>query len=299
MQMAEPESEQAGDPCPDAARLRIIQLDGSIVIEDIPAYSTVLRLKTEISSRLGMPVACQHLVLGDNALENDSELDATKFTELLLVYNERPTYTWDKENNPCKDMLDITEEVGSHLRVPKLAYDYCNVLTQEPIYEGCHYFQFVMHKIGDEQWCGLVHDAAQAGSRPGGRQLKAWTYYCGRMHCSYESLKNLRDGFAALHAQGHLGKGFQTLTPSGDVIGMLVDLDRGALVFDLNGSLQGGCTIPRLPMRAITHVDTRQDHVELRKLFLTEVPKTSLEALTGELARPEDCERIYKYSNRD
>lgn len=145
---------------------------------------------------------------------------------------------------------------------------------------GIHYIEFVMHHIGDEQWCGVVANKSQAGSKFGGRSLKAWTYYCGRINSSGGTIT---DGKGALQAQGIAVKEFDKLRQSGDIIGMLVDLESGALAFDLNGKLQGACAIPRQPMYILTHVDTPRDHVELRKPSLADAPPANLEALTGAL----------------
>jgi len=197
--------------------------------------------------------------------------------QLTLVVDETPLKTWDVEGNPGKTML---EGHGSVVSSPNLRCDYCNVLTREPIRSGRHYFRFIMHEIGDEQWCGLVSDARQAGPRFSGRSLSAWTYYCGRMGQAFSSIV---DGLGALHAQGRAVKEFKKLQPRGDIIGMLVDLDVGAVAFDLNGELQGACAVPKEPLWVLTHLDTKRDRVELEKPSLVDAPPANLDALTGAL----------------
>merc|ERR1712187_22126 len=88
----------------------------------------------------------------------------------------------------------------------------------------------------------------------------------------------------ALHAEGRAVKEFEKLKPSGDVIGMLVDLDKGAIAFELNGQLQGACPVPTgTPLWVLTHLDRPQDHVELLKLALQDAPQESIQALSGAL----------------
>ena len=163
---------------------------------------------------------------------------------------------------------------------PELRRDFVNVLTKEPIRRGAHYFQFVMHKIGDEQWCGVTADSSTAGARFSGRSLDAWTYYCGRQghHGS------IYDGKAALHARRRAVMEFdKPRGEGGDTIGMVVDVDSGALAFDLNGKFQGACAVPHAPLYVLTHLDDSDDHVELLKLSTHDAPQASLEALKGPL----------------
>eukprot|EP00971_Amphidinium_carterae_P183695 3646445-Amphidinium_carterae.1 len=161
--------------------------------------------------------------------------------------------------------------------------DFVNVLTKEPIRAGRHYFEFVMHFIGDEQACGVVNDPTQAGPFHNLRMLRAWTYYCGRMRRALNA-GNIKDGLGALHAKGKAITEFKKLKQSGDVIGMLVDMDRAAVAFSLNGELQGACPIEvDKPLYVITCVDTPKDHVELRKLNLHDAPPSHLQSLEGAL----------------
>merc|ERR1719253_1150094 len=94
----------------------------------------------------------------------------------------------------------------------------------------------------------------------------------------------IRDGAGALHPEGKAVKEFKKVRPSGDVIGMLADLETGAVAFDLNGELQGACAIPLdRPLWVLTHLDEPDDKVELRKPCLADAPPANLEALKGAL----------------
>jgi len=65
---------------------------------------------------------------------------------------------------------------------------------------------------------------------------------------------------------------------------MLVDCEKGAVAFDLNGNIQGACEIPKkTPLWVLTHVDTPMDHVELRKPSLHDAAPANFEALKGAL----------------
>jgi len=95
---------------------------------------------------------------------------------------------------------------------------------------------------------------------------------------------DIHDGKGALHAKGRAVKEFQKLRPSGDVIGLLADLEAGAVAFDLNGELQGACAIPtNTPLWLLTHLDRPEDKVELRKPCLADAPPANLESLKGAL----------------
>jgi len=277
--LVRPDVAEASAAAEDEPTVQVKSLAGTVLAEVKPIPNTTLELKVALEELLGRPVALQKLVVSGSMkiLSNDETL-AREPLEVLCLHDETPLWTWDLDGNPQKEMLTI--EMG-RVTCPNLRTDYLNVLTKEPMRSGRHYFEFVMHHIGDEQWCGVVANSKQAGSRVGGRSLTAWTYYCGRMRSHYDSLK---DGKGALHAEGRAVVEFAKPQPSGDVIGMLVDLDAGAIAFDLNGELQGACAIPvGQPLWVITHVDTPRDDVELRKPSLVEAAPANLEALSGAL----------------
>ncbi|CAE7394779.1 UVR8 [Symbiodinium pilosum] len=120
-----------------------------------------------------------------------------------------------------------------------------------------------------------------AGSRVNGRSLLAWTYYCGRANRRHGTMHN---GTGGLHACKTAVAEFEKACDPGNVIGMLVDVDKRVVAFDLDGRVQGACEIPgEKPLYVITQMDTPWDHVELRKPSLEEAPPANLEALTGAL----------------
>jgi len=257
-------------------------LSGVVLASVCPVPPNILQLKIAFQEQTSTPVALQKLVEfeGTHIYQNDEDLSGESL-KVYMMTDETPLFSWDLDSNPDKAMLDL--EGSSIVTCPRLRTDYLNVLTKEPLSRGVHYFEFVMHHIGDEQWCGLVKHAGLAGTRTDGRSVSAqgWTYYCGRMRSTSGSI---RDGKGALHAEGCAVKEFQKVRPSGDVIGMLADLKTGAIAFDLNGELQGACAIPTdTPLWVLTHLDTPKDKVELRKPCLAEAPPANLEALQGAL----------------
>lgn len=257
-------------------------LAGETVLEVRPVPYNVAELKQAIEREIGIHYALQRLVRDGCIYEDDDEKLPNVSLEIMLLMNEVPLYSWDIDGNPDWDQI-VGE--GSTVRAPKLRSDYVNVVTQEPMRSGVHYIEFVMHKIGDEQWCGVVTDKSQAGRKVGGRSLNAWTYYCGRQG----QTGSIHDGKAALHVgpRPPLRRAVKEFEKphgeGGDVLGMLVDLNQGAVAFDLNGRLQGACPVPKQPLYILTHLDTPDDRVELRKPSLQEVPPANLEALKGAL----------------
>jgi len=260
-----------------------------------PVPPDILGLKMAIKEQTSVSVALQKLIEfgGTHVYEDKEILKDDSDLELLMVIDETPMFTWNIDDNPGKDALSL--EGTSILSCPRLRTDYCNVLTKEPITKGVHYFEFVMHCIGDEQWCGVVKDPSQGGPRHSGRSLKGWTYYCGRVG---SSRGDIRDGKGALHAEGRAVAEFKKLGGKGDIIGMLVDLQFGAIAFDLNGELQGAFAISTdAPLWCITHVDTPQDKVELRKPCLMDAPPANLEALKGALLEIKKGEKLQHWRN--
>lgn len=285
--MSDSQAQKFGDAEVDAY-VTVRSLGGAVIVVVSPVPPNIQDLKQNIESRASVPVGLQKLVEveGMHIYEDLERLSGESF-DVVLVTDETAMFSWDVQDNPNNDMLAL--EGTSILTCPGLRTDYVNVLTKEPIRNGVHYYEFSMHYIGDEQWCGVVSDPKQAGSRYSGRSLKAWTYYCGRMRSNYGGI---RDGKGALHAEGRAVKEFKKVSPSGDTIGMLVDLDAGAIAFDLNGELQGACAIPKVPLWVLTHVDTSRDKVELRKPSLMETPPANLEALKGALLDVSQGERL-------
>jgi len=255
------------EPAP-ASAVTVWTIAGGVMVEISPVPMNAGLLKTEIEARCGVPTKLQRLMRGvDIMLDGDvltaELLDAT----LTLVVDESPLFSWDIANNPNSNLL--TGEGGVVVFAGRL--DYVNVVTQEPIRNGLHFFEFVMHEIGDEQWCGVVTDQSRAGYH--GSNL-GWFYYCGR--------RSHRKG--ALHApfERCAQEEFEHVK-NGDVIGMLVDVDEGALVFVLNQTVQGACVVPKQPLYLSTSPDEKDDRVELRKLPVADAPAAALEAIKGPL----------------
>ena len=254
------------------------------VLAEVGVPASLSDLKQQLEEVTGIPMALQKLVLGGEILDVAPEPGA----ELLLVKDETAMCTWDLEHNPSKEEIEVD---GAVLKSPKLRHDYCNVLTQEPMRSGIHYYEFVMHHVGDEQWCGVTMEPHMAGTRVSGRSLKAWSYYCGRARRSGGTIHN---GLGALHACGKGVKEFRKACTPGNVIGMLVDVDKRSVAFALDGELQGACAVPgKEPLYVITHMDTPSDHVELRKPCLHDAPPANFEALAGALLDVEQGEELH------
>lgn len=232
---------------------------------------TVRELKELVSESGYMPLALQKLVREDatSVCCDDEALEPVNQSFILLL-DERPRWFWDSKSNP--GAKEFTVE-GNIVTCKQLGQDYVNVLTQEPISTGLHYFEFHLHFYGDEQWCGVTTDVSMAGCawRKAIPSKTGWMYYTGRSEGAIEAMgKRLKQG--------------AFVERSGNVIGMLVDCDGGAVAFDVNGEIQGACEIPKnTPLWLLTHLDTRQDHVELRKPSIQDAPPTHFDDLKGAL----------------
>jgi len=251
--------------------ITIYKMTGAELFHFRPVPKSVGELKQLICDSGGMPVALQKLLREDGlaVCADDEPLDEVD-QAMILIHDETPLWYWDKESNPTGKYLVVD---GGSLKCPDLPCDYCNVTTREPIADGVHYFQFHLHHYADEQWCGLTPDVKLAGQEhwQAVPSKHGYMYYTGR-------------GDGALEALGHKLKKCENVKRSGGIIGMLVDCDSGAVAFDLDGNIQGACEIPKnTPLWVLTHVDTRKDHVELRKPSLQEAPPSNLEALQGAL----------------
>ncbi|OLP77920.1 hypothetical protein AK812_SmicGene41970 [Symbiodinium microadriaticum] len=246
--------------------VRVTNLAGTVIVELQPVPGTLRELKAEVEKASGIPVALQKLVKGGDVLE-ELELGSEGF-EAICVKDETPMFTWDTMN-PDIEQLQIE---GSVIRSPDLHSDYVNVLTQEPIQKGIHYYEFVLHKVGDEQWCGVTMSPEMAGRRYSGRSLDAWCYYVAMW--GVEVAPAEASGMARVPCT-HRER---------NVINMLVDGDKRIVAFALEGRVQGACKIPgEEPLYVLTHMDTKLDHVELRKPMLEDAPAEALHALSGAL----------------
>uniref|UniRef100_A0A7S1KZU9 Uncharacterized protein n=1 Tax=Alexandrium catenella TaxID=2925 RepID=A0A7S1KZU9_ALECA len=271
-----------------AAAVTVRNMPGTVLAEFQSSAASVKALRQEIYERTHFkyPPGVQRLVRTGHAepVKDSDSLVPGEPLEVTLVVDETPLWTWELEKSPNGEVLEMD---GPLLKCPKLATDYVNVLTKEPVQGGRHYFQFVMHSIGDEQWVGLVTRQDVAGSRVSGRVLKGYTYYCGRMRHGGNG-GNVVDGRGAFHVGKRAVKEFKSLKPKGDVVGMLLDLDDAkAVVFDLNGVVQGACKVKEDRLWLVTHLDRPDDCVELRKLPWTEAPDATKDALAEPLCNSE------------
>eukprot|EP00931_Biecheleriopsis_adriatica_P062486 TRINITY_DN37675_c0_g1_i1.p1 TRINITY_DN37675_c0_g1~~TRINITY_DN37675_c0_g1_i1.p1 ORF type:complete len:280 (-),score=45.03 TRINITY_DN37675_c0_g1_i1:221-1060(-) len=255
--------------------LRVCNLAGDVVLEislcqvrqsecsEASLPMTVRELKCELAAKVGVPQGLQRILLDGEVLSNSAPLGTEALT-VTLVVDETPLSSWDIAGNPGRRWLSGGGGLVKFLEAPE---DYVNVITEEPVRRGAHYFEFKMIKIGDEQWCGVTAHQSRAGCD--GEDTRGWYYYCGRRH-SVEG---------SLHA-GQERRTTQTFkhVKDGDSIGILLDVDDGRLAFVLNSELQGACRIDDGPMYLTTCLDREGDCVELRKLPLDESP-ISLEDL--------------------
>lgn len=249
----------AGDAT-DAVRVQSIA--GSTVAEIQPVPATTMLLKSSLRERLGTPTAFMRLVQGSRVLDDHDTLGDGP-GNVTLVIDESPMWTWDVSGNPNRHLLTLEAcPDGSIVSFVREDQDYVNVISQEPVRTGRHYFEFVMHKVGDEQWCGVSSHRSRAGYN-GSKQ--GWFYYSGRRY---------RSSSGALHAPCERDKAasFERVV-DGAVIGMLLDLDAGVLAFALDGRIQGACRVPVRPLYVTTSLDVEGDRVELRRVPLASGPQ--------------------------
>eukprot|EP00434_Breviolum_minutum_P033136 symbB.v1.2.029320.t1/scaffold3085.1/size64040/3 len=271
-------------------QLVVRNLAGVVLVElqSIPTTLEELRHALEIAT--GIPAALQKLVKEGEVLLDDTQL--SDVSELICVKDETPMWTWDLQNPEARQI----EVEGNVVKAPRLRSDFVNVLTKEPIRSGVHYFEFVLHMVGDEQWCGVTMSPEMAGNRVDGRSLKAWTYYCGRAGKRHGG--TIHNGKGALHANRKAILEFEKACTPQNVINMLVDGDQRIVAFALDGRIQGACRIPGdLPLYVLTQMDTPKDHVELRKPMLDDAPQDVLAALQGSLIDLAQGEKLHGYRN--
>lgn len=246
--------------------LRVSNLSGC-ALEISPIPGSAREVKIEIQARWGTPLGLQRLLCGPRVLEDDEEIDAGKL-DLTFVVDESLLFSWDVTGNPQRDLL-LGD--GCTVTFKDERCDYVNVVTQEPFSSGVHFFEFVMHQLQDEQWCGVTRDKERAG-RAGSDM--GWFYYSGRRSASRGALHAPKERVTV--------KDFDHVS-AGDTISILVDMNLGVLVFMLNGNFQGSCNVPTEPLYVTTSLDREGDCVELRKPPLADVPHTAFEALHGEV----------------
>lgn len=251
------------------ASVVVHNLAGDVITRISPIPCTVGDVKKAIECKGGFRFAqcLQRLSLDTAVLADDFALPADESLVLRLCLTELPFFSWDFEGNTACDEIVCD---GGDLRAPNLRSKFINVVTQEPIRNGLHYFQFVVHSVNGEKRCGIVADKSQAGNCAKGDQLQGCFYYSG--HSGTHSLR--------------FGNNIITRCDGpndGDIIDMLVDFDAGALAFGLNGSLQCACEIYAPQAYLFTTVCGLDDHVELRKLSPYDAPSQLAQAIKGQL----------------
>jgi len=241
--------------------VRVQSIAGSTVAEIHPIPASAMLLKSSLNERLGTPIAFMRLVQGPRVLDDLDTLGDGPVT-VTLVIDQSPLWTWDVTGNPNHNLLALEANPdGSTVSFAREDCDFVNVNTCEPVRTGRHYFEFLMHKIGDEQWCGVTSRRSRAGNL-GSEQ--GWFYYCARRR---------RASSGALHAPYERDEVVTfDRVDDGAVIGMLLDADAGVLAFALNGRFQGACRVPVRPLYVTTCLDVEGDRVELRKLPLASGP---------------------------
>jgi len=262
-------------------KVSILKMDGSVITEVKPVPLTVQDLKARVWDQVGTPVLLQRLIkFGDVDVLEDEEPLEDEMHEFMLVIDETNMWMWDVPDPRVARiaMCDLVHVSGAHATAAENSP--VNLQTKEPVRSGRHYFEFVIHKIGAEQAYGVIK--FKPFCRVDLRDLHSWSYYSGRMQRQVGG--TIVDGLGALHAKGKAVTQFRTLSESGGIIGMLVDMEMAAIAFSLNGEVQGACAIEvDSPLYVLTHLGTPQDHVELRKPHISSAPQALSEALTGPL----------------
>uniref|UniRef100_A0A7S1F2S2 B30.2/SPRY domain-containing protein n=1 Tax=Noctiluca scintillans TaxID=2966 RepID=A0A7S1F2S2_NOCSC len=242
----------------------VVNLAGVTVVALSPIPARVHKVKETIEEQTGVPCGLQVLLLGTRALRNEEPLGSDGRFELVLVVDESPMWHWDVDGNPGR--LHLVGDAG-HLTAPLLGTDYVNVVTQEPLRDGVHFFEFVVHRLCDEQWCGIVDGNEQAG-------------VCGiPFGCFYYF--NAR-GVGQRRSNGDDWEGVRPVT-DGDVIGMALDMDSHRVAFAVNGELEFVTDVPgHGPIYCMTTVDEPEDHIELRKPPVCEAPPPLIHGLRAD-----------------
>lgn len=249
-----------------ACAVDVRSLSGEVVAHVVPIPATLAELKSAIEAQSGTPIALQQLFKEGLPLLDGALVASDEHFEVLLCVDQTPMFSWDLDGNPAAAHISVE---GGHLRASNLRTDFVNVVAKEPVRHGIHFFEFVVHRVQDEQWCGVVHDKSQAGSSVYGHRLEGRFYYFNKRHHS----SGLREDH---------GRTMYTFDSpqDGDIIGMLLNVDTRMLVFSLNGKLQGECVIPGDgPLYFFTTVDQPNDHMELRKPLCSEAPEEMMQAL--------------------
>mmetsp|Transcript_131760 Transcript_131760/g.381048 ORF Transcript_131760/g.381048 Transcript_131760/m.381048 type:complete len:300 (+) Transcript_131760:68-967(+) len=260
-------------------------LAGRVLAIVTPVPKTVGALKGELEKLLGTSVAHQSLVpQGSTQVLNDRDMVGPYGGDFVLIVDERPMFTWS-------DTLDFGDAFeggwgdhpcvqGRHFKCPDACTNRINVFTRDPIRQGTHYFEFHMHYTGYEQWCGVATDPVRHyNPQWGASNVHSWAYYSRGWGST---------SLAALHFDGSAVVPFKYVPTYGDIIGMLVDMTRGGIAFNLNGILQATSAIEtEKPLWVFARVPNTRIHIELKKPSLQDAPPTTVQALNGAPIEPD------------
>lgn len=234
----------------ESTQIRVRNLAGNLLLK-LTLPESLEELKERASAVCGMPPGLLRFVKDNEPLK--SLEDITGGMELMMMVDESPYYSWNIAGNPDSHFLTGSDTTVEFFDLKNMsAPDYVNVLSQVPIQQGVHFVEFIMHSLQDEQWCGVTCFASRAGCRGG--DVPGCYYYSGRRHHGQGALDLIRERNHRM-TFAHV--------KSGDTIGLLLDADRGAALFSLNGAFQGGCRLPQRPMYFCTALDVYKDSVEL------------------------------------
>eukprot|EP00931_Biecheleriopsis_adriatica_P056494 TRINITY_DN33477_c0_g1_i1.p1 TRINITY_DN33477_c0_g1~~TRINITY_DN33477_c0_g1_i1.p1 ORF type:complete len:406 (-),score=66.96 TRINITY_DN33477_c0_g1_i1:129-1346(-) len=249
-------------------------LAGDEIATICPVPKTAAALKEYLAGLCSVQPGLQRLVrqqssdldLDSPGIEDHEQLVPEETYDFMLLVVEAPLFNWNISKNPNSSLLGGS---STEIEFLKEDVDYVNVITQEPITRGTHFVEFVMHSVGDEQWCGLAFDSDRAGYRGSSQGI---FYYSGRRGGS--------DG--ALHApEERMSLQRFEHVKTGDVIGLLVSMEEAVAVFSLNGEIQGLCSLPGETQRLYftTSLDRESDRVELRRVPMEDCPDAALQLL--------------------
>eukprot|EP00435_Cladocopium_sp_Y103_P006216 s946_g2.t1 len=240
----------------ESAQLRVRNLAGNLLLQ-LTLPESLEELKERASAVCGMPPGLLRFVKDNEPLKSLEEITGGDM-ELMMMVDESPYYSWDIAGNPDSHFLTGSDTTVEFTDVNNMSdQDYVNVLSQVPIQQGVHFVEFIMHSLQDEQWCGVTFFPSRAGCRGG--DVPGCFYYSGRRSHGQGALDLIRERNHRM-TFAHVKR-------------LLLDADRGAALFSLNGAYQGGCRLPRCrPMYFCTALDCYEDSVELFKRPWEEFP---------------------------
>lgn len=279
VQEEEANSSEEGEAQPGSkdveATVELVSLAGENLMEAVlPVPVLIGQLQSEVHAQLGIKPTAQRFLLGDEVVTGT--LDGEGPFSLVLLTVDIAKFSWDIAGNPESQHLGTFEDQpGKVIFHPQGYIDYVNVLTQEPFDSGVHYVELVMEKIGDEQWVGVTTEVQQAGGQTHPGSLSGVFLYCGR-----------RYGNASGGLQSRVSKpGHYNIlrrcpkVESGSAVQLLLDVEKGAASFLVDGVYQFSSKVPSGPLYLVTCVDDRDDAVVIRQKDISDVPVDAIEGL--------------------